>query len=220
MPRSMSSHRSWPPVTSGGWREPLRFDVWGEYPIAPNSCPAPSSQARLLFLASLAFGAGTGERPVGEFDSRRTVAMAKILVVEERKSLRTLYKLDLESEGYAVVTARSADEALRTIGSESLDLVVCEIGPPGMDGLQAMERMIARLPETPVVLNSASSPDRIPLPSPGPDACIVKSSDTGELRAKIRELLDFPMMLGERRIRRVERRSSRDGTEGTDPQMP
>ena len=126
--------------------------------------------------------------------------MAKILVVEERKSLRTLYKLDLESEGYAVVTARSADEALRTIGSESLDLVVCEIGPPGMDGLQAMERMIARLPETPLVLNSASSPDRIRLPSPAPDACIVKSSDTGELRAKIRELLDFATVLGERRL--------------------
>lgn len=131
--------------------------------------------------------------------------MAKILVVEDRKSLRTLYKLDLESEGHAVVTARNVDEALRTIGSESPDLVVFEIGPPGKDGREAMERMIARLPETPVVLNSASSSDRTPLPSPAPEACIVKSSDTGELRAKIRELLDFPMMLGERRIRGVSR---------------
>ena len=142
--------------------------------------------------------------------------MAKILVVEERKSLRTLYKLDLESEGYAVVTARSADEALRTIGSESPDLVVCEIGPAWKDGLEAMERMIARLPETPVVLNSTSSCDRIPLPSTAPDACIVKSSDTGELRGKIRELLDSATGLGERRIRGAERRSFGDGTEGTD----
>ena len=105
--------------------------------------------------------------------------MAKKLVPEDRKSLRTLDKLNLRSEGHAVVTARGADEALRSIGSKSSDLILSEIGPPRC-------------------------------------TCIVKSSDTGEHRAKIQEHLDSATALANRQIRDVERRSSRDGTKGTD----
>ena len=116
--------------------------------------------------------------------------MAKILVVEKVESPRELYKLELESEGHAVVTARGPDEAFRTIEDGSPDLVVWEAGPPGQGGFEAMGRMIARLPETPVVLNTTCLAYRNSFQKRVPAACILKSSDTGELRTKIRDLLE------------------------------
>jgi CheY-like chemotaxis protein len=78
----------------------------------------------------------------------------KILVVEDERNLRLLYTMDLESEGYVVVTAAEGVEGLRLFDSESPDLVVLDIRMPGMDGLDAMGRMLRRNARVPVVLNS------------------------------------------------------------------
>jgi DNA-binding response OmpR family regulator len=118
------------------------------------------------------------------------MAMSKILVVEDEKNLRLLYRMDLEMEGHIVVTAAHGAEGLRLFESESPDLVVLDIRMPGMDGLEALGRMLARDPRTPVVLNSGYSSYKDSFLSWSADAYVIKSSDTYELRTKIRELLD------------------------------
>ncbi len=115
--------------------------------------------------------------------------MPKILIVEDEKNLRLLYKKDLEEDGYQVVTAANAIEGLKALESEPLDLVVLDIRMPGMDGLEAMGRILDRHPKIPVILNSAYSSYKDNFMSWAADAYIIKSADTGELRAKIRELL-------------------------------
>jgi DNA-binding response OmpR family regulator len=116
--------------------------------------------------------------------------MSKILVVEDEKSLRLLYKQDLELDGHAVVTAGTAAEGLSALDSESPDLVVMDIRMPGMDGLDCMGRMLDRNPRIPIVLNTAYSSYRDNFLSWSADAYVTKSSDTGELRAKVRQLLE------------------------------
>jgi DNA-binding response OmpR family regulator len=74
--------------------------------------------------------------------------------------------------------------------SESPDLVVLDIRMPGVDGLDALGRILARNPRTPVVLNSGYSSYKDSFLSWSADAYVIKSSDTYELRTKIRELLD------------------------------
>ena len=114
---------------------------------------------------------------------------SKILVVEDEKSLRALYKQDLEHDGYAVVTAEDALSGLRALEAEAPDLVVLDIRMPGIDGLDCMGRMLGRNPRVSIVLNTAYSSYEDNFLSWAADAYVIKSSDTGELRAKIREVL-------------------------------
>ncbi len=118
--------------------------------------------------------------------------MAKILVVEDEKNLRLLYKRDLEQDGHAVVMAANAVEGLEALERESPDLVVLDIRMPGMDGLEAMGRILESHPKIPVVLNSAYSSYKDNFMSWAADAYIIKSADTTELRTKVRELLEPP----------------------------
>lgn len=116
--------------------------------------------------------------------------MSKILVVEDERSLRLLYTMDLERDGHVVVAAADGAEGLRLFDSETPDLVVLDIRLPGMDGLDAMGRMLDHNPRIPIVLNTGCSSFKDNFLSWVADSYVIKSSDTGELRAKIRELLD------------------------------
>lgn len=118
--------------------------------------------------------------------------MAKILVVEDVQSLRLLYKMDLEQAGHEVITARTAIEALALLEAESPQLVVLDVRMPGIDGLDTTMRMIGRGPKIPLVLISGDSSCASDWRCRAADAFIMKSSDTGELRAKIGELLKTP----------------------------
>jgi CheY-like chemotaxis protein len=115
--------------------------------------------------------------------------MSKILVIEDEKSLRQLYKQDLELDGHTVVTAKSAEEGLRKVESEAPDLVVLDIRMPGMDGLEAMGRILDQHPSIPVLLNTAYSSYQDSFLSWAADAYVIKSSDTGDLRREVEQLL-------------------------------
>ena len=83
--------------------------------------------------------------------------MAKVLVVDDEKSLRVLYQRELEREGYTVVTATNAREGLALIETERPDVLVLDVRMPGMDGLEALSRTLDQHPQLPVILNTAYS---------------------------------------------------------------
>jgi len=118
--------------------------------------------------------------------------MAKIMVVEDEKNLRTLYREDLEADGHTVVTAASAEECLERLDDEAPDLVILDIRMPGMDGIEAMGRILQHHPRLPVILNSAYSSYRDNFLTWTADAYIVKSSDTRKLRSTVGEILSRP----------------------------
>jgi DNA-binding NtrC family response regulator len=115
--------------------------------------------------------------------------MVKILVVEGFRSLRALYKRDLELDGYEVISASTPTEALELLEKESPQLVVLDTRASGMEALETVIKLLDRDPRIPVVLNSGSSSCADYPPGRVADAFVVKSSDTGELRSKIRDLL-------------------------------
>ncbi|HEX6850593.1 MAG TPA: response regulator [Candidatus Polarisedimenticolaceae bacterium] len=115
--------------------------------------------------------------------------MSRILVVEDEPSLRMLYRSDLSEDGHEVATASNAQEALAQLEEVRPDLVVLDIRMPGMDGLDAMSRILERNPRTAVVLNSAFSCYKENFLSWAADAYVVKSSDTTELRETVRRVL-------------------------------
>ncbi len=115
--------------------------------------------------------------------------MKTILVVDDDEAIRTLLQEELEEEGYAVKIATNARDALKMVEAEPLDLVILDIRMPGMDGLEALPRILGLKEGLPVILNSAYSQYQESFMSWAADAYVVKSSDLTELKEKVKKLV-------------------------------
>lgn len=115
--------------------------------------------------------------------------MKKLLIVDDEKNLRLLYKTEFEAEGYQVDTAGDAHEALKMFEHERYDLVVLDIKMPGMDGLEALGKFLGRDNKLPVIINSAYDSYKDNFMSWAADSYVIKSSDLSELKQKVKEAL-------------------------------
>jgi CheY-like chemotaxis protein len=114
----------------------------------------------------------------------------KILVVEDEEGLRLLYEEELESEGYEVLTARNGKEAIQQLEQGRPDLIILDIVMPVMDGMEALGRIVGKDRKIPIILNSSYPGYRQDFMSWAADAYVTKSTDLGELKDKIRKLLE------------------------------
>ena len=81
--------------------------------------------------------------------------MAKlILIVDDEESIRQTLNGILEDEGYKTIEAENGSAALDIIQEESPDLVLLDIWMPGIDGIQTLEMIRQRFPETTAVMMS------------------------------------------------------------------
>lgn len=78
--------------------------------------------------------------------------LRKVLVVDDDPVVTKSFDRVLSNKGYAVVTARNGEEALRKIALEEYDVVYTDIRMPGMDGIEVAERIKGSRPWLPVVL--------------------------------------------------------------------
>ncbi len=113
----------------------------------------------------------------------------KILVVDDDPSIRTLYKEELEDEGYEVVVASSGEEAIRLFQDEKPDIVTLDILMPDMDGIQVLRKMKEINPRLPIIMSTAYD-YRDDFSIWASEAYVVKSADTTELKETIKRLLE------------------------------
>ncbi|MCL0066811.1 response regulator [Thermodesulfovibrionales bacterium] len=113
----------------------------------------------------------------------------KILVVDDEKNILKLYQAELEDEGYTVVTANSGEDGLSALEKEDPDLVTLDILMPDMDGIQVLRQMKEKKPNIPVIMLTAYD-YRDDFSVWVADAYIVKSSDTTNLKATIKQVLE------------------------------
>ncbi len=78
----------------------------------------------------------------------------RILVVDDEENIRTIVEYALRAEGFEVLTAGRGDDALQTMDSEDVDLVVLDIMLPGVDGLEVCRRIRADR-TVPIIMLSA-----------------------------------------------------------------
>lgn len=80
---------------------------------------------------------------------------AKILVIEDERSMREILKMLLEGEGYGVVTATDGLNGLAWIEKDIFDIVITDIKMPGADGFGILKRTLDVSPETLVIMITA-----------------------------------------------------------------
>ncbi|MFL5963830.1 MAG: response regulator [Gaiellaceae bacterium] len=78
--------------------------------------------------------------------------MSRILVIDDEDVIRGLVVEILESVGYEVTSAESAERALTLLDKADFDLVVSDVVMPGLSGLELLEAVRARRASLPVVL--------------------------------------------------------------------
>ncbi len=80
--------------------------------------------------------------------------MAKILVIDDQKSIRNTLKDILEYESHEVVLAENGQEGVEFFDKDKFDLVLCDIKMPNMDGMEVLDVIISKNKDVPVVMIS------------------------------------------------------------------
>ena len=128
--------------------------------------------------------------------------MFHILVVDDDKNTRLLFRAELENAGYTVVTATDGKEALEIMDKEHVDLVVLDIMMPNMDGYEFTRLLRESQNNLPILMVSAKQ-----LPADkhkgfmvGTDDYMTKPIDGEEMLYRIRALLRRAKIVSERKI--------------------
>jgi two-component system response regulator PilR (NtrC family) len=81
----------------------------------------------------------------------------RILIVDDELSMREFLSILLEREGYEVVVASNADEALGHLEGSFFDLVISDVQMPGLNGIELLARTKKVAPDTAVLMITAFS---------------------------------------------------------------
>ena len=114
-----------------------------------------------------------------------------VLVVEDEDSIRRLVRGALEAEGYAVLEAPGADEALRACGEHPgpIDLVLSDVIMPRVRGDQLVPQLLARRPGMRALYMSGFLSD---VPPSDVRPLLEKPFTLADLRDAVRDTLSRP----------------------------
>lgn len=122
---------------------------------------------------------------------------SKVLIVDDEPHLRLLYETELRRSGFETMTASNAAQGLEFVETMKPDLVILDIRMAGMDGIEALQRIIERDNSIPVILNTAFSSYKDNYLTWAADAYVTKSSDVSQLIGTVNEVLEARMATGQ-----------------------
>ena len=125
-----------------------------------------------------------------ELARRSTVALGRILVVDNDPQIRRMMRVTLTAQGYEVNEARSGNETLERVRTASYDLVILDINMPGMDGIETC-RQIRASSDVPIIMLTVRSAetDKTEAFDSGADDYVTKPFSMPELLARVRAAL-------------------------------
>ncbi len=119
--------------------------------------------------------------------------MARILIIEDTENNRVLLTRRLKPRGHEIVTAEDAERGLALVEAEPPDLILMDVGLPGMDGWSATRQLkaIPTSSQIPVIALTAHAMegDREKAVAAGCDDYETKPIDVNRLFQKIDRLL-------------------------------
>ncbi len=119
-----------------------------------------------------------------------TPAPIRILVVDDEPQIRSALDVNLRARGYAVDLAESGEEALHRAAAHHPDLVLLDLGLPGIDGIDVV-RGLRGWTAVPIIILSVreSEADKVAALDAGADDYVTKPFGMNELLARLRATL-------------------------------
>ena len=114
-----------------------------------------------------------------------------VLVVEDRREVREVVMRALAEEGHALTVATTGPDAVEAALVSEPDVVVLDLGLPGLDGLDVIRTLRERGFSAPILVLTARGGvrDRVSGLDAGADDYLPKPFDVDELSARVRALL-------------------------------
>jgi DNA-binding NtrC family response regulator len=130
--------------------------------------------------------------------------MAKILVIDDERSIRNTMKDILEYEKHEVSLAADGKEAVMMLKDNVFDVVFCDIKMPQMDGIEVLERAKILCPNTPVIMVSGHGTIDTAVESikKGAFDFIQKPPDINRIMVSIKNALDKNVLVAETQVLR------------------
>ena len=128
--------------------------------------------------------------------------MAKLLIIDDEKSIRRTLREILEYEKYLVDEAADGIEGIAMIQKNKYDVVLCDIKMPKMDGIEVLDKIMQMSPETAVVMVSGHGniETAVEAVKKGAFDFIAKPLDLNRLLVTIRNAMDKTTLVLETKI--------------------
>ena len=116
----------------------------------------------------------------------------QVLFVEDTADTRDLVEFSLQSEGFAVTTAQTADEGLGLARTKPFALILLDIGLPDKDGLELCREIRRFDQQTPILFYTAFAEllDQEEAAKAGAQGTLRKPEDTARIGEVARKLID------------------------------
>jgi DNA-binding NtrC family response regulator len=116
----------------------------------------------------------------------------KILCVDDDLSIRTMLDKALRAEGYDVITAINGEEAVQLAESQEPDLILLDVGLPGINGIETLTRIKKANPDASAIMITAAGTieSAVAAMKAGARNYIQKPFNTEELQLLIAETLE------------------------------
>ncbi len=130
--------------------------------------------------------------------------MAKILIIDDERSIRNTMKDILEFEKHKVSLAENGRDGIEIARSQSFDLIFSDIKMPEMDGIEFLEQLRSNDSDTPVVMISGhgSIETAVECIKKGAFDFIEKPVDLNRLLITVRNALDKSVLVAETKVLR------------------
>jgi len=114
----------------------------------------------------------------------------RVLIVDDERDLRTMLSSYLTADGFEVLEAGDGERCLEAVSTDDPDLVVLDVGLPGIDGFEVLRRL-RQSSEVPVIMLTARTEevDRVVGLTVGADDYVTKPFSPRELVARIGAVL-------------------------------
>ncbi len=114
----------------------------------------------------------------------------RILIVDDEPQIRRTLRAALVGQGYEVHDARTGEEALESVRKTRFDVVLLDLGMPGMSGLDTCRAMRTNSTVAIIVLTvSDSETTKVSVLDAGADDYVTKPFGVAELLARVRAVL-------------------------------
>ncbi|MCQ2211156.1 MAG: sigma-54 dependent transcriptional regulator [Paludibacteraceae bacterium] len=128
--------------------------------------------------------------------------MAKILIIDDERSIRNALKDVLEFEGYVIELAEDGLKGLEMIKSTKYDLIFCDIKMPTMDGIEVLSKIREEYPDQMIVMISGHGTvdSAVECIKKGAFDFIEKPLDLNRLLVCVRNALDHKSLVQETKV--------------------
>jgi two-component system KDP operon response regulator KdpE len=114
-----------------------------------------------------------------------------VLIVDDEPVVLRALRVALEAQDYAVVATLNGEDALARITNGAFDLVLLDLGLPGLSGFDVINRVRVLFPTLPIIVLSAQGEDAVKVEALdlGADDYVSKPFSVRELLARVRVAL-------------------------------